>query len=36
MLEGESFTDDAMLFDDASLNMPSYTALVLNSDSEIN
>ena len=36
MLEDESFTDDAVLLDDSSLNIPSYTAPVLIPGNEIN
>ena len=36
ILEDESFTYDTVLLDDASLNMPSYTAPVLIPDSQIN
>ena len=36
ILKDECFTDDAVLLDDASLNMPSYTAPVLIPDNEIN
>ena len=36
MLEDETFTDDVILLDDSSLNVPSYTALVLIPDNEIN
>ena len=36
ILEHESFTDDAVLLDHASLNMPSYKTPVLIPDSEIN
>ena len=35
MLEDESFTADAVLLDDSSLNIPSYTAPVLIPDNEI-
>ena len=36
ILEYESFTDDAVLLDDTSLNTSSYTAPVLIPDREIN
>ena len=36
MLEDESFTDNAVLLDDSSLNIPSYTAPVLIPDNQIN
>ena len=36
MLEDESFTDDAVLLDNSSLNIPSYATPVLIPDNEIN
>ena len=36
MLEDESFTDNAVLLDDSSLNIPSYTTPVLIPDNQIN
>ena len=36
MLEDETFTDDVILLDDSSLNVPSYTPLVLIPDNEVN